>query len=541
MSSTEASGDVPRVRVPVGSTEATAAATLKEARDSATAARVVEVGPTGAVELSPLVTLTRGGTTAIHDRCSPADAEELVGELEDGTLPTHGAYAVVDHDPGTGRFPIPGSGPLAVGERRVLARCGWVRPSAVEEYAGDGSLVSDRVREAPDEARSRVDGIGLLGRGRGDGSTDEPVAETWRTVRETEGEPVVVVNANEADPSALVEQTLLEGTPIDVIDGAAAVAHIVGATDVVLYLDEADDLARRRVRRAVSAFADATDSDLNLQVVAGPDAFAAGEMTMALEALEGNDRLEARRRPPGPEVYGLFGRPTAVHTARTVAQVRAALSEPDAFDPDALDPGTRVVTVAGDVVAPATIELPTDGSLEAALDAVDADGRTKAACVGGRFGGLTQDLDVPPSAPVLGTLDLGTNGIVELLNDRRCMVAFAGRRAKFAREENCGRCVPDREGSKQLVDLLRGIYDGDFREDAIRELARVMRRTSLCEFGQAAPRPVTTAMDDFRSEFAAHADGHCPAGECRRREVERRPGSTLEGDATAEVDGGSVT
>ncbi|WP_394352038.1 NADH-ubiquinone oxidoreductase-F iron-sulfur binding region domain-containing protein [Halorussus amylolyticus] len=140
----------------------------------------------------------------------------------------------------------------------------------------------------------------------------------------------------------------------------------------------------------------------------------------------------------------------------------------------------------------------------------------KLAVVGGQFGGLTRDLDVPASAPALRGAGLGTEGAVELFGDDACPVAVAGTRTKFAREENCGRCVPCREGSKQLTDLLREVYDGAYRREKLGELARVVGETSICEFGQAAARPVATAIAEFDAEFAAHADGRCPSGACDR-------------------------
>jgi NADH-quinone oxidoreductase subunit F len=178
--------------------------------------------------------------------------------------------------------------------------------------------------------------------------------------------------------------------------------------------------------------------------------------------------------------------------------------------------GTRLFTVAGDVDAPATVELSTGATLDAALPAVETVEGRKAACVGGVFGGLTRSLDVPASAPGLESARLGTNGVVELLGESTCMVALAGSRATFAREENCGRCVPCREGSTQLVGLLRDVYDGEFADGMLRELLRVVRETSLCGFGRDAARPVTTAMEAFETEFTAHAAGRCPAGTCNR-------------------------
>ncbi|MFC6905322.1 NADH-ubiquinone oxidoreductase-F iron-sulfur binding region domain-containing protein [Halalkalicoccus tibetensis] len=495
---------------------------LDSAREAAAELPVVEVGSLGHTALAPVLLVTDGGRTTYHVDCSPTEARELVERTEGGELPTDDARHVVEHDPDTRRLPVPETGPLSVGRRGALAPCGWLAPAFPEDYGG---LVSEDAREDPAGLREDCEALGLLGRGRGDGSHDRPLAPVWETVREADGDPVVVVNGNEADPSADADRLLLEGAPVAVLDGALAAAAAVGAEDVVVYANETDDLATERCETAAGALADGTD--VEIQVAAGPDEYKAGERTMALESLEGSDRIEARRSPPGPEEHGLFGRPTAIHTPRTLAQLRTALLEPDRFDPEDADPGTRVVTVA-DGDEHATVELPTGTLLSDALGAVSRD-EFKLACVGGRFGGFTRSLETPMSAPALRSSNLGTNGVVELFDGSRCAVALAGKRARFAREGNCGRCVPCRNGSKQLVELLRDIYDGDFDSGAIRELSRVMRRSSICYFGQSASRPVTSAMDAFETEFAAHARDHCPSGECEIDErTARRPESTVE-------------
>jgi NADH-quinone oxidoreductase subunit F len=505
-------------------------AVLDAAREVAEETHVVEVGPVGIPRFEPLVIATNKGQSAFHPNTTESDVQALVEVLEDGESPIDGAHAVVEHDPEPTALPLPEDGPLSVGKRLALARCGWVAPASIEDYESEGGLVSERV--GPDEAFDQIEEIGVRGRGRGDGSTDSLVTGTWETVRATPGAPVVVINANEADEHARMDPLLLEGAPIDVIDAARLVAEIVDTPDIVVYLGDRDDLARERVEAAGDAV-EREFGEINVQTASGPDEYMAGEMTMALESLEGNDRLEARRRPPGPAEHGLFSRPTVIHTPRTFAQIRAALENPEAFDTDETDPGTRIFTVAGDVSSPATVELPTDDSLETAFDAVLGEGGFKAACIGGVFGGVTRDVRVAPAAGSLRSSNLGTNGIIERLNHDRCMVAFAGKRAKFAREGNCGRCVPGREGTKQLVSLLREIYDGKYEVDMLHELARVMRRSSICDFGKSASRPVTTAMDEFGSEFHAHTEGYCPAGFCEERAgidrtEPRRPESTTQ-------------
>ncbi|WP_306057440.1 NADH-ubiquinone oxidoreductase-F iron-sulfur binding region domain-containing protein [Natronococcus wangiae] len=491
---------------------------LDDIRSAADEARVIETGPTGIRSLEPLVLLTRDDRTAFYPAPVTGRLESLVETLERGDLPTDDAAAVVEHDSEPSSLPTPDDGPLSVGRRRVLGRCGWIEPASVPDETA-AELASDR----PDDARSRVRDVGLLGRGRGDWSTDEPVTDEWELASEAADaddarDPVVVVNANDSDDRNETDRILLEAAPGEVLDGALAVAELVGAEDVVVYCNEADDRARERVHEAARAAEETLherlDRETRPEVVVGPNRYIAGEPTMALEAMEGNDRLEARLRPPTPAEHGLYGRPTVIHTPRTMAQIRRAMLRPEEFDADDADPGTRLVTVTGDVDATATVELPTGGTLADVREAVEIDGQFKMACVGGQFGGFTRSLSHSPSAAGLASAGLGTEGVVELLNDDRCVLATAGRRANFAMEENCGRCVTCREGTQELTNMLRDVYDGEYQDVKIRELTRVMRETSICDFGRSAIRPAVTGMREFETEVAAHTDGRCPSGEC---------------------------
>jgi NADH-quinone oxidoreductase subunit F len=485
---------------------------LNVTRGSDTSATMAAVGSTGLSPLEPLVLATLDGETAFFSRCSVEQAQTIVEDLDDGTLPTDGAMAVTEHESGTATLPIPNDEPFNVGDRNVLSTAGWAAPTSIEDYRADGTYIAAAIDQSVD-AIARLREATLRGRGRGDVAADAPVAKHWETVAEADGDPVVVVNANEADPHAEMDQLLLESSPLAVLDPAFAAAIALDATDVVVYANETETVARRRTQEATDALADDLDAAVSIQVVTGPDAYKAGEPTMALEAIEGNHRIEARRGPPGPSEHGMNGQPTLIHTPRTFAQVGRALADENLVGASS-DPGTRLFTVAGDVDVPATVELATDATLDAALPAVETKDGQKAACVGGVFGGLTRSLDVPASAPGLNSAHLGTNGVVELLDDSTCTVALAGERAKFAREENCGRCVPCREGSKQLVDLLRDVYSGEYKDGMLRELTRVMRDTSLCGFGHDAARPVITAMEEFETEFTAHANGRCPTDAC---------------------------
>jgi len=453
-----------------------------------------EVGSTGVPGIEPLVAVTQGGRTAFYLRCDEDRLAAIDAGPADGPGSNPGqADAVVDHEPSpTGLPGLPG---VDGSVRQVLGGCGWRRPTNPADHEAAGGFA------APDPETVLQVGGELRGRGWGDRCQDESVLEAWKTVRDAADDGVVVVNGHGSRADGL----LLTSAPFDVLDGAQSIARTAGADRIVVFASREDERVLDTVEAAIENY---PGPDAPMHVVPGPDAYRAAEPTMALEAIEGNDRLEARLRPPGPERFGLDGRPTLVHTPRTVAHLAVALRAGSPAD-------TRVLTVRGDVDSPATIELPETATLGAALDAVNIDGEFKAACVGGRFGGLTRSREVTVDPAALADADLGTEGTVQVIAGDHCVVEFVGRRAQFAADENCGRCVPCREGSAQLADLLRDVYDQEYDPDGIDELVGVMRDSSICRFGVEAGRPARTAIERFGGEFAAHADGRCPAGSCR--------------------------
>jgi NADH-quinone oxidoreductase subunit F len=491
---------------------------LSAAHEAASETAVAEVGSTGVPALEPLVLATADGESAFFSQCPPERVGSIVETLEAGELPTEGAMTIVEHESGTRRLPRPANGPLSVGTRTVLGTCGWAVPTSPEDYPADGFVASE-IGDS-NEAIAQVAEAKLRGRGRGDAAADVPIADRWELAREAAGEAAIVINANEADRRATTDRVLLESAPLAVLDGALAAGRALDATNVLVYCNEADELAQERAAEAAAVLEDELEEGISIEVLAGPDEYKAGEATMAIEALEGNHRLEARLRPPYPSEEGLHGRPTLVHTPRTLVQAGEILADGDS---DAPVPGTRLFSVASEgegsgddeMSAPTTVELAAEEDLATAREAIEFDGHLKAACVGGVFGGLTRTLDVPARANALRAAGLGTNGVIELFDEEECMVAFAGNRAVFGEEENCGRCVPCREGTQQLTNMLREVYHGEYESEGIRELLRVMDTTSICSFGRDASRPTRTAIEAFETEFRAHANGRCPAGVCK--------------------------
>lgn len=484
----------------------TAATSLVEAaRDASADVPVLTTGQTGLDLLEPLMICTHEGKTAFYPKPGVEQVTTVVEAVNEGRIATDEARFVANHKPGIMRLPTVENAPLSVGCRQVLASCGWVDPvdPAMHDFLNEVAM-------------EPIADIGVLGRGRGDAATDTPVSEQWTTARDAAGTPVVVVNANEADSRSLADELLLGSVPLTVLDSATTVAEDIGASDVIVYCNAADEWLHERVTAAIEN--SEHEFPVTPQVVTGPDTFRAGEATMALEAMEGADRIEARRRPPGPAEHGLYGRPTVLHTPRTFAQIYHVLTNPEDFETSKSDPGSRLVSVTGNVPAPVTVELDTDGELNTVLDVFDGSGESdfRTAVVGGQFGGFTLDLDIPAGGPSLYEAGFGTNGVVELFDESTCVVAELGSRTKFASAENCGRCVPCREGSVQLLEKLREVYNGNCDIEGLYELARVMSHSSICSFGTEAGRMVTTALDEFESEFRTHANGGCPSGSCEQ-------------------------
>lgn len=455
-------------------------------------ATVIGVGRTGIPDLEPLVTVTIEGRTALYPNCPPDQAADIATDIADSTL-DDGA-AVIEHDPDTTSFPAAAVRGLDVGTRRVLGGCGWRRPASAADHEAERGFVDVSPNDVLDAAET------LRGRGWGDWHHDDRVADDWRQLQDNEHPTAVVVNAHGTAADGL----LLESAPLEVLEGAQLAAQVVGAEDIVVYVSEDDERAVARTRKAADAYPDPVAP---VAVVTGPSTYRAAEPTMALEAIEGNHRLEARLRPPGSSAPTLHETPALVHTARTLAQLAVAVRS-------GAPPSTRLVTVSGDVESPTTVELLETDRLADALVAVTLVDGFKAACVGGRFGGLTPSLDITADLDALADADLGTEGTVEVLGETRCVLEFIGKRTQFAEETNCGRCVPCREGATQLTELLRDIYDGDYDVAGIEELIRVMNTSSVCEFGVVAGRPARTTIDAFDAEVAAHADGRCPTGTC---------------------------
>jgi NADH-quinone oxidoreductase subunit F len=422
---------------------------------------------------------------------------------------------------------------LRDGEPRVLTDIGRVDPGSLasyREHGGYAGLERAITQLSPEAVISEIEAAGLRGRG----GSGFPTAEKWRIARAAEAErKIVVANLMGADPSSLGDRALAEGNPHLVVEGLLLAAYAVGAGEAILAVrrDWTDAIERMRTaaREATEGHLAGylvlgTDVSIQLSVWEGSGAYVAGEETALLNALSG-DRGMPAIRPPFPATSGLWGAPTVVQNAETLAHVAWILShsaEAFASVGSEASRGTKLVTVMGRVAEPGLLEVPLGTSL---LDLVGmaggGTGKTKAVFVGGPGGGaidtglLTTPYDYEPlerAGAIIGS------GSVLVTDASTCMVDSARFFVDFSAREACGKAVPCRIGTKRLVEALDRILAGTPRPNdftLLRELSGKISDTALCKLERLAPGPILTTLERFGDEYRAHAErGDCLAGAC---------------------------
>lgn len=433
-----------------------------------------------------------------------------------------------------GTRPSPQIRILAGGEHRVLTDIGRVDPASLasyREHGGYAGLERAILKLSPEEVIREIDAAGLRGRG----GAGFPTASKWRVVRDAANERKIVVgNLMGADPSALGDRALAEGNPHLVLEGALIAAYAIGASEVILAVRRDWTVAIQRLQAAAREATDAhlagflvlgTDTSIAVSVWEGSGAYVAGEETALINALSG-DRGMPLIRPPHPARVGLWGVPTAVQNAETLAHVAWILAHStDAFASIGSERsrGTKVVTVMGHVGEPGLLEVPLGTPLIDLLAmAGGGTGTTKALFVGGPGGGaidagsltIPYDFDeLEAAGAVIGS------GSVLVTSSATCMVDTARFFADFNAREACGKAVPCRIGTKRLVEALDRILAATPRPNdfvLLRELSRKVSDTALCRLERLATRPILTTLDRFSDEYRAHAErGECLAGSCR--------------------------
>jgi len=429
--------------------------------------------------------------------------------------------------------------------RNVLVNCGLIDPSSISEYAARGgytALAEAICTQRPEDVCQAIERSGLRGRGGG----GFPTGKKWRFAMETPaGGKFLICNADEGDPGAFMDRAVIEGDPHRLVEGMAIAAYAIGATKAYVYIRAEYPLAIRRLTDAIAQAHSAgllgedvlgTGFELEITMKQGAGAFVCGEETALINSIEGK-RGMPRPRPPFPAVSGLFGKPTVINNVETLANVPGIIAKgPEWFREIGTETskGTKVFALSGQVQRTGLVEVEMGATLrEIVMDIGGGTGEGmafKAVQIGGPSGGCIPEghLDVRvdyESLKDVGAM-MGSGGLV-VMDERTCMVDVAKFFMEFIQRESCGKCIPCREGTKQMLAILKSITRGR-REEAgtdallrfqgimqLEKLADVIRDTSLCGLGKSAPNPVLSTLRWFREEYEAHVyERRCPAKAC---------------------------
>jgi NADH-quinone oxidoreductase subunit F len=501
---------------------------------------VSKSGCQGFCQRGPLVTVEPDGI--LYTRVKVADVAEIV----ETTLARHEVVErLLYQDPSRGNLCRgPEEIPFYKQQRRtVLKACGKIDPEDIRQYIHDGGYdaACKAYRDlSPELICEEMIRCGLRGRGGG----GFPTGRKWELTRRQPGEKkYVICNGDEGDPGAFMDRSVMEGNPHSVLEGMMIAARAIGADEGYVYVRAEYPLAVRRVRNAVRAAEElgllgdhlfGTERSLRIHVMEGAGAFVCGEETALMASIEGK-RGMPRPKPPFPAQSGLWGMPTVINNVETLATVPLVLRHgAAAFRQLGTEksPGTKTFALTGHVANTGLIEVPFGATLRQIVfdiggGVIDDQGNCvdecfKAVQIGGPSGGcLTPEhLELPmdfDSLQGVGAM-VGSGGLV-VMNQRTCMVSVARFFMQFTQNESCGKCVLCREGTRQMLALLDDIIEG--RADAhtlelLEQLARAVRKGSLCGLGKTAPNPVLSTLRFFRAEVEAHVfQKRCPAGRCK--------------------------
>ncbi len=535
-------GEIPRITIGMATCGiASGALETKKAFEDALAekkleALIIPVGCMGHCYAEPVVVMDSPGYPPIlYHRVTPGKARMLVQSfLKDGDpLFEHMLGALEEND----LIPCVMNFSRFNREKKIiLERCGRINPEEIYDYIAEGGYLSFvRALQRPPETIIREIGkAGLRGRG----GAGFPTAKKWALARAAKGRhKAVICNADEGDPGAYMDRTLLESNPHQVLEGMAVCAYAIGADTAVIYVRAEYPLAVKIVTKAIR-HAEAcnllgrgvlgTAFDLNVSVFTGSGAFVCGEETALIQSIEGY-RGMPRHRPPYPTHRGLWGRPTVINNVKTFASVPPIMEHGAAWYRGIgteKSPGTAVFSVVGDVVHAGLVEIPMGVRLRTLIfdicGGIPHKKKFKAVQIGGPSGGcLPADfLDTPidfDSLKEVGAM-MGSGGLV-VMDEDTCMVDVARYFLDFTQRESCGKCTFCRIGTRHLRDILDKITKGKGSTDdllVLEEMSEDIRDGSLCGLGKTAPNPVLTSLRYFREEYEAHVEeGRCPAGVCR--------------------------
>ncbi|NLY96159.1 MAG: NADH-quinone oxidoreductase subunit NuoF [Clostridiaceae bacterium] len=496
--------------------------------------KVIKTGCFGLCAEGPIVVVYPEGT--MYVRVSPADVKEIVeehlvkGRAVQRLLAGHDKTAEVSQSLDNIEF-------FTRQKRIALRNCGVINPECIDEYiARDGysALAKVLTQMTPQQVIDEVTASNLRGRG----GAGFPTGRKWQFAANSKGDiKYVCCNADEGDPGAFMDRSILEGDPHSVIEAMTIAGYAIGANHGLIYIRAEYPIAVQRLKIAIQQANEygllgenilGTGFSFDLQIRLGAGAFVCGEETALMTSIEGK-RGEPRVRPPFPAVKGLFGKPTVLNNVETYANIPVIiLKGAEWFNTIGTErsKGTKVFAVGGNIVNTGLVEIAMGTTLrEIVYDiggGIPNGKKFKAAQTGGPSGGCipAEHLDTPIEYDTLTKLGsmMGSGGLI-VLDEDNCMVDIAKFFLEFTVDESCGKCPPCRIGTKRMLELLEKITSGDGEDgdiEKLEELAKSISKSALCGLGQTAPNPVLSTLRYFRHEYEAHVyDKKCPAGVCK--------------------------
>lgn len=421
-------------------------------------------------------------------------------------------------------------------KRIVMEKCGQIDPESIDEYiaAGGYAALVQTLGLAPDQIVATIKSSGLRGRG----GAGFPTGAKWEMAAAVEADAkIVICNADEGDPGAYMDRTILESNPHQVLEGLAICAYAVGAGRAIVYVRSEYPLAVRTLRTALAQAREhgllgagvlGSPFDFEIDIFEGSGAFVCGEETGLVQSLEGQRGMPVHR-PPYPVEQGLFGQPTVINNVKTLASIPPIVEKgADWFRSIGTEnsPGTAIFSVVGDVVHAGLVEIPMGVTLRTLIfdicDGIPNQKAFKAVQIGGPSGGCLPEalLDTPIDFDSLTTAGamMGSGGIVVMDADS-CVVDVARYFLDFTQKESCGKCTFCRIGTRHLLDILERVTTGEGREADVGQLERLsadIKAGSLCGLGKTAANPVLTSLQYFPEDYQAHIEEkRCPGMMCR--------------------------
>ncbi len=502
---------------------------------------VVETGCLGPCAGGPV--LVMGSDKTFYQHVSESDVEEIIeSHIKNGK--------VVDRltwKEGEGKTPVPVMTDITFFKRQnkiVLRNCGVIDPTDITEYIGrDGyqAIAKAILSMHPEQVIGEVRESEIRGRG----GAGFPTHLKWQYTRKNESDQkYILCNADEGDPGAFMDRSVLEGDPHSLIEGMMIGGYAIGASQGYIYVRAEYPLAVERLQKALDDTREAgllgknifgSSFSFDLEIRMGSGAFVCGEETALINSIEGK-RGEPRPRPPFPAHKGLWQKPSSLNNVETFANIPEIIRNGGAWYSEIgsqVSTGTKVFALAGSIVNAGLVEVPVGTTLREVLfdigGGIPGGKAFKAAQIGGPSGGCIpkQHLDVEldyDSLAKLGAI-MGSGGLI-VMDESSCMVDVARFFLEFTQEESCGKCVPCREGTKRMLTILERICAGKGEKGDIEhliELANNIKNASLCGLGQTAPNPVLSTITHFREEYEEHInEKKCRAHVCaalRRYEI----------------------